>query len=66
MRPQKCSECGAELRLRPHRCPLCGADVTREPKPKPRRTLTVDRYQEDVRALREQLKKLRDGGAEAV
>lgn len=66
MRPEKCSECGAELRLRPHRCPLCGADVTRAPKPKVRKTLTVDRYQEDVRALREQLKKLRDGGAEAV
>ena len=66
MRIEKCSECGAELRLRPHRCPLCGADAGRDVKPKPRKTLTVDRYQEDVRALREQLKKLREGGAEAV
>ena len=64
MKPEKCSECGAELRLRPHRCPLCGADVS-EKKPI-KKTLTVDRYQEDIRALREQLKQLRDGGAEAV
>ncbi len=66
MHPEKCSECGAELRLRPHRCPLCGSQVSPDSKPKVRKAVTVDRYQEDVRALREQLKKLREGGAEAV
>ncbi len=65
MKPEKCSECGAELRLRPHRCPLCGADVSEKPVVK-KKTVAVDRYQEDIRALREQLKQLRDGGAEAV
>jgi predicted amidophosphoribosyltransferase len=65
MKAEKCSACGAELRLRPHRCPLCGADVRDKPVTR-KKTVAVDRYQEDIRALREQLKRLRDGGAEAV
>ena len=61
--PKKCSECGAELRLRPHRCPLCGADVSEAKKEVPE--TNVERYQEGLRDLRKQLKKLRDE-AEAV
>jgi len=65
-KPDKCHECGAELRLGPAPCPLCGADEAPEknwiapPKNAP------DEYQANVRDLREQLKKLRDEEAEAV
>lgn len=62
--PKKCSECGAELRLRPHRCPLCGAEVNEAKTEAPSET-NVERYQEGMRDLRKQLKKLRDE-AEAV
>ena len=62
--PRKCSECGAELRLRPHRCPLCGAEVDKESAEAPA-AKSVERYQEGMRDLRKQLKKLRDD-AEAV
>ena len=60
----KCSECGAELRLRPARCPLCGMEIkweTTAPEPTDPET-----YQSNVRELREQLRRLRDEGAEAV
>lgn len=63
--PKVCSACGAELRLRPHRCPLCGAGVGSDnPSEKPS-TTSVESYQEGLRKLRKQLKKLRDE-AEAV
>jgi len=62
--PKKCSECGAELRLRPHRCPLCGAEVEAPAADVPAQK-SVERYQEGLRDLRKQLKKLRDD-AEAV
>lgn len=62
--PKKCSECGAELRLRPHRCPLCGTEVGAANNDRPAET-NVERYQEGLRDLRKQLKKLRDE-AEAV
>ena len=62
--PKKCSECGAELRLRPHRCPLCGAEVDKATSDAPAQK-SVERYQEGMRDLRKQLKKLRDD-AEAV
>lgn len=62
--PKKCSECGAELRLRPHRCPLCGAEVGKPPPESPP-AKSVEKYQEGLRDLRKQLKKLRDD-AEAV
>lgn len=56
-----CSECGAELRLGPARCPLCGA----EPSP-PVAITDADRYHSNVQELRDQLRKLREEGAEAV
>lgn len=63
--PKVCSVCGAELRLRPHRCPLCGAEVGGDnPCDKPTAT-SVENYQEGLRKLRKQLKKLR-AEAEAV
>ena len=64
MKADRCATCGAELRLRPSRCPLCGADVAE--RPGPRKKATTESYQADVRKLREQLKKIRDEGAEAV
>ncbi len=62
--PDRCSECGAELRLSPASCPLCGATpVTSQPnKPPP----DPARYQANVRALKEKLKQLRQEDAEAV
>ena len=62
--PKNCSECGAELKLRPHRCPLCGMEVAKATKDAPA-PKSVERYQEGLRELRKQLKKLRDD-AEAV
>ncbi|HJR44700.1 MAG TPA: hypothetical protein VJ927_03790 [Actinomycetota bacterium] len=59
-----CSECGAELRLGPTRCPLCGAEP--EVAAKPRVVADTDSYHSRVQELREQLAKLREGGAEAV
>ena len=63
----KCHECGAELRLGPAPCPLCGA--TRDADKDWSAPVTKgdpDDYQASVRELREQLRKLRDEGAEAV
>jgi predicted amidophosphoribosyltransferase len=59
MKPEKCSECGAELRLRPASCPLCGTDLWTAPEvvavPEDEET-----YQSNVRQLRDELKRLRD------
>jgi len=54
--------------LGPGRCPLCGAEpgdpkATTGTKPV---TLPADAYQARIRELREQLKELKRGGAEAV
>ena len=64
---ERCSECGAELRLGPARCPLCGAEPRAKGEPARGSTVeNVDHYQSDVRKLREQLKKLREEDAKAV
>ncbi len=64
---ERCSECGAELRLGPARCPLCGAEPKAKPQPQgPAKVENVDHYQSDVRKLRDQLKRLREEDAEAV
>lgn len=64
MRGSRCSECGSVLRDRPASCPLCGAELTSGSGPKPADD-PVD-YQDNVRKLRDELKRLRDGDAEAV
>jgi uncharacterized Zn finger protein (UPF0148 family) len=63
MKPQKCSECGAEFRLGPDSCPLCGADRERTADPQPG---DQESYHSNVRQLREELQRLREGDAEAV
>ena len=65
-KPKRCTECGAELRLGPAPCPLCGAEQQPKPTRVPVKSVDPDDYQSSVRDLREQLKKLRDEGAEAV
>jgi len=66
-KPDKCHECGAELRLGPAPCPLCGAEQdAAKTWDVPAKNADPDDYQANVRDLREQLKKLRDEGAEAV
>ena len=64
-RPQMCSECGAELRLGPTRCPLCGTEPGKTAEI-PRPIEDPETYHSRVQELREQLAKLREGGAEAV
>lgn len=61
----KCSECGAELSLGPARCPLCGFEPGDEAQAKPV-IYDKDRYQKAIRELQDELKRLRDDGAEAV
>jgi predicted amidophosphoribosyltransferase len=63
----RCGGCGAQLRLRPASCPLCGEELRErevapfEPPEDP------EDYRSNVRALREELQRLRGGGqAEAV
>lgn len=64
-RPPKCSECGAELQLGPARCPLCGFEPDEEATDRPV-VYDRDRYQAAIRDLQDELKRLRDDGAEAV
>jgi predicted amidophosphoribosyltransferase len=61
---QMCSECGAELRLGPTRCPLCGCEPSKVDEPAP--ISDPDGYHSGVQELRDQLRKLREEGAEAV
>ncbi len=60
---KRCAECGVETDACAPLCPLCGANLADEPSP--RVVTDVDDYQQRVRALREQLRVLRDE-AEAV
>lgn len=61
---QKCSECGAGLRLGPTRCPLCGCEPGRAKEPEV--FADPDGYHSRVQELRDQLRRLREEGAEAV
>lgn len=63
---RRCKECGAELRHDLDNCPLCGADAAARAPRRAAASTNVEDYQRDIRKLRERLKKLRDGGAEAV
>ena len=66
-KPNKCQECGAELRLGPAPCPLCGCEQAGDKnRTAPAKKADPDDYQANVRDLREELRKLRDEGAEAV
>lgn len=60
---RECRECGAELSLRPTSCPLCGSDASVDMRRTP--VTDVEDYQSSVRALRDQLRSLREE-AEAV
>lgn len=68
MKARRCNECGAVFRDRPvasseeESCPLCGALL----KTRERVSLDDEDYQTNIRALREELKRLRSGEAEAV
>lgn len=64
MRATRCSECGSVLRDRPASCPLCGRDLS-DGAGKPPKVEPGD-YQDNVRKLREELKRLRGDDAEAV
>ncbi|MDQ3877653.1 MAG: hypothetical protein M3290_04790 [Actinomycetota bacterium] len=74
MAKKHCSECGAELQPGPASCPLCGTTADAPPRrptadwsrAKVQTTKDVKTYQDDIRSLREELKRLRDESAEAV
>ena len=65
MSARRCGTCGAEVRVVSEPCPLCGGTSVARPAVRRKRAEDVERYQRDVRALREQLRRLREG-AEAV
>lgn len=60
MKPEKCSECGAELRLRPASCPLCGAELASKRTDTAAKAPDDETYHSNVRQLRDELKRLRD------
>ncbi len=60
-----CQECGAQLRLGTASCPLCGTEMKRLPREKAE-PQAPDEYHDNVRQLREELKRLRGHDAEAV
>jgi predicted amidophosphoribosyltransferase len=65
-RSEKCSECGAELRIGPARCPLCGSEPATPTKRPVEAANDPEGYHSRVQELRDQLRKLREEGAEAV
>ncbi len=62
-RGMRCKECGSVLRDRPDSCPLCGSELGGKD---PRGSVDAEKYQDNVRKLREELDRLRKGEAEAV
>ena len=72
MAAKNCVECGAELQLSSNSCPLCGAERketvrwTVSKKKKKVEPAELEDYQASVRELHEQLRKIRDDGAQAV
>jgi hypothetical protein len=58
MKPEKCRECGAELRLRPATCPLCGCEL--KPEDSWNAPGNEEDYHSNVRQLRDELKRLRE------
>ncbi len=62
-----CQECGAQLRLGTDSCPLCGNDLKRKTREKAEPApVAPEEYHDNVRQLREELKRLRGDDAEAV
>ena len=62
-----CRECGAGVTAGLASCPLCGAEEgARKSQADPAEVVDIDTYQQDVRELREQLRRLREEGADAV
>jgi hypothetical protein len=60
MGTRRCTECGAGLASRAAQCPLCGAAAADQIRAaKPVAVSEIERYQADVRRLREQLKEMR-------
>jgi hypothetical protein len=73
MAAKNCVECGAELQLSSNSCPLCGAEreesvkwTVSKKKVEPVEPAELEDYQASVRELHEQLRKIRDDGAQAV
>jgi uncharacterized OB-fold protein len=64
----QCRECGVRLDPLPELCPLCGAETNSKKTVAKSQVAPLDTetYQSRLRALREQLHKLRSGDAEAV
>lgn len=60
-----CQECGAQLRLGTDSCPLCGNALEGKVREKAE-PQGPDEYHDNVRQLREELKRLRGHDAEAV
>lgn len=61
-----CGGCGAQLRLRPASCPLCGEATKGREVARLEVADDPDDYRSNVRALRDELMRLRHGEAEAV
>ncbi len=66
MKRQVCSECGAMLLHRSASCPLCGRELPAAAPAAAESETDREAYRSDVRRLREELRRLRDEGAEAV
>ena len=61
-----CGGCGAQLKLRPASCPLCGEAMKKREVVRFEQAPDPDDYRSNVRALRDELMRLRSAEAEAV